>query len=104
MSGIQESAGQTAGNWQAPRPSDNANYATGPFRIAQTMQSWRGFNTWNKGMGLTSYPEQRRDLVTPQPANQIYLSRNPAAFTTASPIPIGQYVLSQQIAFTGGDS
>ena len=98
---IQEFAGYTP-DYGGPDPAYNALFSFGPNRLAQYQQSWRGFNTWNTGMGLEHYPPSVRVPIVPQPANAIYLGRNPPAWASASPIPIGQYVLSQQTSYTGG--
>jgi hypothetical protein len=98
---IQTFTGATAGNWEAPIAEDNQRFAYGPNRIAVYQQNWRGFQDWNTGMGLVHYPPVLRELINPQPTNQIYLGRNPAPYTSASPIPIGDYVLSQQQAYVG---
>lgn len=101
MSQVQQSPGVTPGGFGGPSPAFNALYSYGPNRIAQSQQSWRGFDTWNTGMGSVHYPPQHRTPIVAQPANQIYLGRNPPAWTSAAPIAIGQYVLSQQTAYTG---
>src|SRR5690242_2933587 len=102
MGAIQQSPGYTPGGYGGPDPAFNALYSHMPNRIAQYQQDWRGFETWNTGMGLVHYPPQHRGIIEPPPTQQIYLQRNPAMWVTATPIPIGQYVLSQQAAYTGG--
>ena len=101
--GVQEFTGATPGGVGGPDPVYNAYHSTTPNRVAQYMQNWRGFDMWNTGMGLPHYPEQHRPQIQAQQQQQIYLKRNPPAWSTATPIPIEQYVLNQSTAYTGGN-
>ncbi len=88
---IQYIRGVDSGNYTAPRGDYEAH---APNRPAVYFQDWRGYDTFDNMYGLQHYPVQQRLQVSYLPNNQIYLQRNPPAYATSQPIPIGDYVLS----------